>query len=85
VPVPIGHGAITASRSNPFDNRVTFSMKLAQVIAIDHIDLRTLAGLQKQVSMRSGLIRQECGTARPQVSIGRVELRLIVGLDTPHA
>ena len=60
---------------------IVAGLKLAQLVAVEHVKLALFARGDQQVRMRTGLIGQQDRTAGPEIVVVRVELLLIRGRE----
>ena len=78
VAVPVSHCAVSfASHANPLGDGVALGVKFSHLVAINHIEHGVLGGLEQKMTMRSGLIGEQRGTAGADVGITCEDVGLI--------
>ena len=74
VAIPVCHCPVTAAcHVYSSDSCVAIGMELSHLVAVNHIDHGILGGLQKQVTMGTGLIGQEQWSAGTNVGVSVAE------------
>ncbi len=78
VAVPVSDRAVTfAGHANPLRDGVALGVKFSHLVAINHIEHGVLGGLEQKMTMRSGLIGEQRGTAGADVGITCEDIGLI--------